>query len=175
MMLMQNRVSNFFVVLSALLALFAPFAFSANTDDADSYALKAESPVVLPAPVQKNNLLPFYVSPTTTLDFAIDAKSVSVTEEGIVRFVLVVTSQSGASNISYEGIRCSTGEKKLYAIGQINGSWSVARKDVWDTIIDRGINRQHAALAKDYFCETGMVAGKAEIIVDRLRKQKALR
>jgi hypothetical protein len=89
--------------------------------------------------------------------------------------VLVVTSQSGASNISYEGIRCSTGEKKLYAIGQTNGSWSVARKDVWDTIIDRGINRQHAALAKDYFCETGMVAGKAEIIVDRLRKKKALR
>jgi hypothetical protein len=76
---MHNRISNFFLVLSALLALFAPFAFSANTDEADSDALKAESPVVLPAPAQKNNLLPFYVSPTTTLDFAIDAKSVSVT------------------------------------------------------------------------------------------------
>jgi hypothetical protein len=126
---MHNRISNFFLVLSALLALFTPFAFSANTDDADSEALKAESPVVLPAPVQKNNLLPFYVSPTTTLDFAIDAKSVSVTGEGIVRFVLVVTSQSGASNISYEGIRCSTGEKKLYAIGQINGGIEVIAVD----------------------------------------------
>ena len=175
MMPLQNHVSNFFLVLSVLLALYAPLAFSANTDDADSDALKAESPVILPAPAQKNNLLSFYVSPTTTLDFAIDAKSVSVAEEGIVRFILVVTSQSGASNISYEGIRCSTGEKKLYAIGQNNGSWSVARKDVWDTIIDRGINRQHAALAKDYFCEMGMVAGKAEVIVDRLRKKKALR
>ena len=109
-MLMQNRVSNFFLVLLALIALYAPFATSANTDDADSDALKAESPVVLPAPAQKSNLLSFYVSPTTTLDFAVDAKSVSVTEEGIVRFVLVITSQSGASNISYEGIRCSTGE-----------------------------------------------------------------
>jgi hypothetical protein len=157
------------------LALLAPYASSANTDDADTDALKAESPVVLPAPFQKNNLLSFYVSPTTTLDFAVDAKSVSVTEEGIVRFVLVVTSQSGASNISYEGIRCSTGERKLYAVGQTNGSWTAARRDVWETIIDRGINRQHAALAKDYFCETGMVAGKAEVIVDRLRKKKALR
>jgi hypothetical protein len=172
---MRNRVSNFFLLLLALLAVYAPYASSANTDEADSDALKAESPVVLPAPAQKNNLLSFYVSPTTTLDFAVDAKSVSVTEEGIVRFVLVITSQSGASNVSYEGIRCSTGERKLYAIGQTNGSWSVTRKDVWDTIIDRGINRQHAALAKDYFCETGMVAGKAEIIVDRLRKKKALR
>ena len=174
-MLMHKRVSNFFLVLLALLALYAPYASSGSTDDADSDALKAESPVMLPAPAQKSNLLSFYVSPTTTLDFAVDAKSVSVTEEGIVRFVLVITSQSGASNISYEGIRCSTGEKKLYAIGQTNGSWSVARKDVWDTIIDRGINRQHAALAKDYFCETGMVAGRAEVIVDRLRKKKALR
>lgn len=175
MMLMHKRVSNFFFVLLALLALYAPLASSANTDDADNDALKAESPVVLPAPAQKNNLLSFYVSPTTTLEFAIDAKSVSVTEEGIVRFVLIVTSQSGASNISYEGIRCSTGERKLYAVGQTNGSWTTARRDVWETIIDRGINRQHAALAKDYFCETGMVAGKAEVIVDRLRKKKTLR
>ena len=172
MMLKPNRISNFLLVL---LALLAPYASSANTDDADTDALKAESPVVLPAPFQKNNLLSFYVSPTTTLDFAVDAKSVSVTEEGIVRFVIVVTSQSGASNISYEGIRCSTGERKLYAVGQTNGSWTAARRDVWETIIDRGINRQHAALAKDYFCETGMVAGKAEVIVDRLRKKKALR
>lgn len=172
MMLKPNRISNFLLVL---LALLAPYASSANTDDADTDALKAESPVVLPAPFQKNNLLSFYVSPTTTLDFAVDAKSVSVTEEGIVRFVLVVTSQSGASNISYEGVRCSTGERKLYAVGQTNGSWTAARRDVWETIIDRGINRQHAALAKDYFCETGMVAGKAEVIVDRLRKKKALR
>jgi len=171
MMLKPNRISNFLLVL---LALLAPYASSANSDDADTDALKAESPVVLPAPFQKNNLLSFYVSPTTTLDFAVDAKSVSVTEEGIVRFVLVVTSQSGASNISYEGIRCSTGERKLYAVGQTNGSWTAARRDVWETIIDRGINRQHAALAKDYFCETGMVAGKAEVIVDRLRKKKAL-
>ena len=171
-MLKPNRISNFLLVL---LALLAPYASSANTDDADNDALKAESPVVLPAPFQKNNLLSFYVSPTTTLDFAVDAKSVSITEEGIVRFVLVVTSQSGASNISYEGIRCSTGERKLYAVGQTNGSWTAARRDVWEIIIDRGINRQHAALAKDYFCETGMVAGKAEVIVDRLRKKKALR
>jgi hypothetical protein len=169
---MHNRLSNFFLVLSVLLS---PYVFSASTDDSDSDALKAESPVVLPSPAQKNNLLSFYVSPTTTLNFAVDGQSVSVTEEGTVRFVLVVTSQSGASNVSYEGIRCSTGERKLYAVGQIDGSWTAARRDVWETIIDRGINRHHAALAKEYFCETGMVAGKAEVIVDRLRKKKTLR
>lgn len=168
----QHRIAHFCVLIAALHFSCGVLAL---TDDADNKEIKPESPVVLPAAAQKNNLLPFYVSPTTTMNFAVDAKSVSVTDEGIVRFVLVITSPSGATNISYEGIRCSTGEKKLYASGQLNGDWSLARRDVWETIIDRGPNRYHAALAKDYFCEIEMVAGKAEVIVDRLRKKKTLR
>jgi hypothetical protein len=109
------------------------------------------------------------------MDFAVDAKSLSVTDEGIVRFTIVISNTSGASNISYEGIRCSTGEKKIYATSQMNGSWSLSRRDIWEPIIDRGANRQHAALAKDYFCNSGFVDGKAEVIVDRLRKKKTLR
>ena len=38
-----------------------------------------------------------------------------------------------------------------------------------------GGNRQHAALALEYFCEGGRVAGKAETIVERLRRKKTLR
>lgn len=135
----------------------------------------AESEVTLPAPPQKNNLLPFYVSATTTMDFAIDAKSLSVTPEGIVRYTLVITSKAGASNISYEGIRCSSVEKKLYATGKPDGGWSPSRRDVWSPIWDVGANRQHAALVKDYFCEGTAVAGKAEAIIERLRRQKPLK
>ena len=130
---------------------------------------------MLPAAPQKANLLPFYVSPTATLDFAVDGKSLSVTEEGIVRFTLVVTSAAGASNISHEGIRCSTFERKRYATGQQDGSWTPARRDVWEPIRDMGANRQHAALAKDYFCDGEAVSGKAATIVDRLSKKKTLR
>ncbi|MFM8467756.1 MAG: CNP1-like family protein [Oxalobacteraceae bacterium] len=138
-------------------------------------AQAAESEVALPAPAQKNHLLPFYVSPTTTMDFAIDAKSLSVTPDGIVRFTLVVTSRTGATNTSYEGIRCATEEKKLYATGKPDGGWSPSRRDVWSPIGDVGANRQHAALMKDYFCEGTTVAGKAEAIIERIRKQKPLK
>lgn len=138
-------------------------------------AQAAESEVTLPAPAQKNNLLPFYVSATTTMDFAIDAKSLSVTPEGIVRYTLVITSKSGASNISYEGIRCATAEKKLYATGKTDGGWSPSRRNVWSAIWDTGANRQHAALLKDYFCDGTSVAGKAEAIVERMRRQKPLK
>ncbi len=148
---------------------------SAQQDEASQAAKDSESELVLPAAPQPANLLPFYVSPTTTLDFAIDAKSFSITPEGIIRYTMVVTSKTGATNISHEGIRCTTAEKKLYATGKPDGGWSPARRDAWTPIWDAGANRQHAALVKDYFCEGGFVSGKAEVILDRLKRQKTLR
>ena len=135
----------------------------------------AEIDLPLPAAPTKENLLPFYVSATTTMNFALDGQSLSVDTDGVVRYVLVVTSRAGATNTSYEGIRCPTGEKKLIALGQADGSWSRARHDRWEPITEGGGNRQHAALALEYFCEGGRVAGKAETIVERLRRKKTLR
>lgn len=134
-----------------------------------------ESVITLPAAPKKENLLSFYVSATATIDFLIDAKSVSIDKDGVVRYTLVAASRAGATNISYEGIRCQSAEKKLYAFGQPDGSWSRAKRDAWDVIRDTGANRQHATLALEYFCEGGSVAGKAETIVERLRRKKPLR
>ena len=150
-------------------------AACAQQDGATADSAQPESELVLPAAPAKADLLPFYVSATTTLKFAVDGKSLTVTEDGIVRYTLVITSPAGATNVSHEGIRCSTSEKKLYATGRPDGSWSPARRDVWSPITDVGANRQHAALAKDYFCEGEGVAGKASAIVDRLRRQKTLK
>ena len=147
---------------------------SAEQNDATRDAPASESEFTLPAPPQKSNLLPFYVSATTTLDFAIDAKSLSVSSDGIVRYTMVVTSKSGASNVSFEGMRCATGEKKLYATGRPDGSWAPSRVDAWVPVIELSTNRQHAALMKDYFCDGTSVLGKAEVIVERLRRQKPL-
>lgn len=158
--------------LAALLVCAEAFA---QQDDIKQDAPAAESEVTLPAAPQKNHLLPFYVSATTTMDFAIDAKSLSVSSDGIVRYTLVITSPAGARNVSYEGIRCSSAEKKLYATGRPDGSWSPSRRDVWSPISSVGANRHHAALVKDYFCEGDTVAGKAETIIERIRKQKPLK
>ena len=158
-----------------LAGLFLCNTVLAQQDEPGRDTPAVESEVTLPAAPQKSSLLPFYVSATATMDFAIDAKSLSVTPEGIVRYTLVITSKAGASNISYEGIRCSSAEKKLYATGKADGGWSPSRRDVWSPIWDVGANRQHAALVKDYFCEGASVAGKAEAIIERLRRQKPLK
>ncbi len=133
-----------------------------------------ESALVLPAPPAKDALLKYEVGPTSTMEFTVDARSVSVSDRVIVRFTSVIRSQSGATNISHEGIRCDTLEKKLYASGRADGSWTPAASGTWRKIEGTGANRYHAALATDYFCDGGTAAGKAESIVERLRRKKPL-
>lgn len=133
-----------------------------------------EVAIQLPAPPRPENLLPFHVSQMATQTFAIDSQSVSVGTDGVIRYTLVATSETGARNVSYEGVRCATYERKLYAFGQTNGSWSRSRRDRWERIGSGTLNRQHAALAKDYFCLEKTVAGDANEIVSRIRDKKTL-
>jgi hypothetical protein len=164
-----------YTTLWLALALQIPSAVCAQENPAAADKVEDATPLVLPAAPTKDNLLPFYVSPSTTMNFAIDAPSVSVTTDGVVRFTLVITSAEGARNISHEGIRCATAERKLYATGMADGSWSASRNGAWSQIRDVGANRQYAALVKDYFCDFGSVAGSAATIVKRIRQKKTLR
>jgi len=141
-------------------------------DDGKSWQeVKTEIP---PAP-KAANLVSFYVGPTATMNFFIDMNSISVGSDGVVRYTLVSKSQGGAENISYEGIRCQTYENKLYAFGQKDGSWSRARLSGWKQISELSGNRQHAALAKDYLCQDGTVAGKVEDIRSRVRNNRTIK
>lgn len=133
-----------------------------------------EIAVQLPAAPRSENLLPVYVSPVATQTFAVDAESVSVGTDGVVRYTLVSSSEGGARNVSYEGIRCASYERKLYAFGRPDGSWSRSRRDQWERINTHAANRQHAALFKDYFCTQTTVSGKASEIVERIRYQRSL-
>lgn len=139
----------------------------------DEYTPWQEIAVQLPAAPQTANLLPFYVSGTATQSFAIDANSVSVGRDGVIRYTMVSTSPGGARNIRYEGIRCKTFEKKVYAFGQPDGTWSRSRRDQWERIAQNAANRQHAILAKEYFCRNLTIAGTAESMVARLRSQRS--
>jgi len=162
-------------ILWLAFAVQLPLAVCAQESSATADKTEDATPLLLPAAPARENLLSFYVSPQATMNFAIDAPSVSVTPDGVVRFTLVITSTEGARNVSHEGIRCKTGERKLYATGGADGNWSASRNDAWSQIRDVGANRQYAALYKDYFCEFGSVAGNAASIVKRIRQKKTLR
>lgn len=158
----------------ASLSLLAGLAFSmpAHTAGFDEEAEREwkEVELQLPEAPKPENLLPFYHS--GSLAFALDAKSLSIAADGTVRYTLVAVSSAGARNISYEAIRCQSYERKLYAFGRTDGSWSRSRREFWEPISNRDANKQHSTLYSDFFCEGKTVAGKAESILNKLRRQK---
>lgn len=161
----------------ALLAASAGFCHAQSTFDEefdDENKPWQEIAIQLPAPPAAANLLPFEVSGNATQSFAIDAKSLTLGSDGVIRYTLVATSPAGARNVSYEGIRCASFERKLYAFGHPDGHWSRSRNDQWQRIVRNAANRQHAVLFKDYFCDGLTVAGNAEQMLERIRHQRPL-
>ncbi|HEY0846993.1 MAG TPA: CNP1-like family protein [Noviherbaspirillum sp.] len=172
MALTPTRALVAVALLANIAAAHAQSQFEEDFDDQDKPW--QEIAVQLPPVPKTENLVNFYVSPTATQTFAIDTNSLTVGTDGVIRYTLIATSDAGAKSISYEGIRCATYERKLYAFGQPDGSWSRSRRDQWERIQTHAANRQHAALVKDYFCEEKTIAGKADDIIKRIRHHQTL-
>ncbi len=113
------------------------------------------------------NLAPIYVGPTT-FEFLVDTTSISVNEDDPIRYTLIARSSSGAMNVSYESIRCGTYERRLYALGRSDGTWSQARTSKWVPIG----GAQYATLADDFFCAKRGQARTAEGVVDLLKRSQ---
>ncbi len=153
------------VVCRALLATALIFVFpTVYADFEEDYETRQwqEIEVKLPAAPKAENLQNFYVSAATKNQFFIDMSSLSVGADGVVRYVLVVLSPQGARNVTYEGIRCETRERRIYASGHADGSWAKARRNEWSRIRDEYANRYHAALFLDYFCPVGAIVRDAD-------------
>ena len=123
----------------------------------------------LPPMPKDRDLVGFSVSGATSFVFEIDASTLDIGSDGVFRYTLVATSPQGARNVSYEGIRCATGEKKIYATGRADGTWVRARNAAWTRIEEVGNNRQHAALETEYFCPDQYAARNVRDIVRRMR------
>jgi hypothetical protein len=106
----------------------------------------------LPAAPKAENLTPFQVSSASAHRHFVDFTSVSAGEDGVVRYTVVVRSAGGAENISFEGMRCTTGERKLYAFGRPDGTWSRNRNARWEPIQSRQATSYQRVLFFHYFC-----------------------
>lgn len=110
-----------------------------------------ETRVTLPAYPKKANLAKFDVGARPDFRFLIDASTLSVGSDGVVRYVLVARSPEGAENVSFEGLRCRDGEYKIYATGGGNGTWISTGAPRWRPV-EQGAGSWHKELANDYFC-----------------------
>lgn len=116
-----------------------------------------EIEVQLPSFPEKGNLIPFRVGAISDTKYLIDGNSLSVGADGVIRYALVVVSSEGAQNISYEGMRCATAERRFYAFGRSDQTWSKARNNQW-VKIQGSSNSHHVELYFNHFCSAGIVS-----------------
>lgn len=118
-----------------------------------------EIETVLPAYPRDADLVEFRPRGSSRNRFYIDARSVSIGEDRVVRYTALIRSPSGASNVSYEGLNCKTSEYKVYAYGTTGDKWSPAREPKWLPIGPLVANFRFG-LYKDYLCYSETIAGR---------------
>lgn len=128
----------------------------ADENDPDAPRIWMEAAVKVPENPPSIELKPFFVSSNTPLTFAIDAQSLSIGKDDVIRYVLIITSPTGAKQVNYEGLRCEKYEWRLYATLQAEGKWVKTPNSRWQAVKGNTYNRYHAALIQDAFCENAI-------------------
>ena len=123
----------------------------------------------LPAYPELKNLLAFDAGAVTSNQYLVDTTSIRIGQDEVIRFTLVVKSSAGAMNVSYEGIRCATNERKLYALGRNDRTWAKPRVSEWEKL---GLIRQFYAqreLSKNFFCPQQQIVSTSEEAIQALK------
>lgn len=116
------------------------------------------------------NLIRFDTGPTSQFNFFVDRSSLSVGQDGVIRFTLVAKAGASATNISYEGMRCPTRERKVYALGQPDGTWRDVADPEWVRIAAPPEGLYRFVLFRDYFCSGGYPIRSAAEGIDALKR-----
>lgn len=106
----------------------------------------------IPTYPRTGDLVPFEAGAASPHRFYVDARSLSVGEDGVVRYTLVIKAAGGATNVTFEGIRCELRQQKYYAVGRADGNWVRARNPQWRRIEHQDVNRHHHMLYSDFLC-----------------------
>jgi len=123
----------------------------------------------LPAAPKVDALIAFDPQRPTTMKFFVDPASVTVGTDGIVRYTLVARGDGAAMNVSYEGIRCKTRERKTFAYGRADGSWYQPRAPQWAKIGGSPASGPSFALYEGFFCPARSIVATGVEAVEALR------
>lgn len=134
-----------------------------------------ESEAPPPAALNLKGLVPFEVSTTSNLSWALDPAAVTIVGDGLVRYFAIARSQSGVLNALYEVINCSNGTVKTYARIVAKESdtaaknWTIVSDPQWKSL--RELPSKHALeLAKQGVCTGDTAAQNVNEIVASLKK-----
>ena len=156
-------------LLGAALAFAACGSFAQTLPDpADWKETEAAPPPVFDAV----RAIPFEGPVYSGLKFALDPATITIGADGVVRYVVVMTSNAGgAVNAMYEGIRCSTGEFKTYARFS-GGNWKPVARAEWTSVFDNMPSKHPLRLAKQGVCTNAAPASSVAAIVQELKNPR---
>ncbi len=123
----------------------------------------------LPSYPEDKNLLAFDAGSVTNNQYLVDTTSIQIGEDNVIRFSLMIKSAAGARNVSFEGIRCDTSERKLYALGRDDKTWAQPRQSEWQKL---DYVRQFYAqreLAKHIFCPNRQIVPTTKEAIESLK------
>lgn len=110
---------------------------------------------------------------STSLRFGIEPQTLSINNnDGVVRYVFVARSPSGAVNALFEGIRCKTAEVRVYARWDPDGKrWlpGPSGDGAWQALDNRGATRRAMQVARGGVCDGAAPNRSPELILDMLR------
>jgi hypothetical protein len=151
----------------ALAACGAPDERS-DWERAHEARLAAEPTAVLPPYPRPDRLIEFEAGAASPFRFFVDGASLTLGPDKVVRYTMVARSAAGAQTVTYEGMRCQSGEVRLYAVGR-DGAWA-GRPGPWRPIDAPGVQRWHKVLFREYFCPQREPITSAGEGVDALRR-----
>jgi len=125
---------------------FLPGQMGHPTIDADWTEIEVPPPPAL----RTTDLVPVDLRASSELRFGVDPKSIAIGNDGVVRYVFVASSRSGAVNAIYEGVRCDRAEYRVYARSSGQG-WRAAETE-WKSLYEGVEGRQALAVAKGGAC-----------------------
>jgi hypothetical protein len=106
----------------------------------------------IPRYPQPANLVPVDTGSYRAHRFYVDTESISRGEDGVMRYTAVLKAAGGASNVTFEGMRCETREHKVYALGRDDGTWVRARDPKWSRVTYSDASPHRGVLFRDYLC-----------------------
>jgi hypothetical protein len=145
------RLSSLFFTLSLALAGCAGDPLESGVDPFAPMVFKEGATAMPLNPPNRATTQSFYVSQQTIFKFAVDTNSILIGNDGITRYIVILTSPNGNSQVQYEGIRCDSFQWRLYGTFE-NAAWKENPLSSWRAIQDNTPNRYQAALAQGAFC-----------------------
>lgn len=143
-----------------------PSSFSSNADDSEW--IESEAPP--PPAFDTNKLVMFDVSINSSLTYGVDPSTIRISpRDGLVRYVVVAESKSGARNVLYEALRCATGEYKTYARYSSDGKWSLVTEPRWKSMFGNMPSRHPLRLARAGGCENAAPASSVASMISRMK------